>query len=1259
MLFFCCAVVTSVPLWSSVTGTITGPDGVPLPGIEVRAIRPLLPTSLAELRLARDIKPLAMATTNAEGLFKVETTGNGLVDLTVRADGYAPMDRMTPADDAVGTIRLVKAAAVQGHVTARGKPVAKATVIIASQSSFVVQSTDAAGSYRVADPVLWAQEIVVMHDDFATTLHPPATLDFQLDAGKQIEGMVVDAHDRPVAGAAVDVDRLVFATSAADGSFTLSHVPARSFILHARTADGIAVAAVVEGRPTLRLAPRAVVSGVVRDETKHPVSGVRIRMGDGLTMETSVTDATGAYAFDAVPRARFQLMADGSPLLAIDEMSIDATSGRARHDLLAKAIAPINGVVRDADGSPAAGASIIAVMTARNGFEGELPAQFVTARDGRFHVRLPLDSSVKMRLLAKRPGSPPAMAPLTTSREVEITIPAGEPLEVVVKSAAGKPIDGVHIEPTTSGASASQMAEEPASTEPAWGTTGQDGRFHGRLSAGPNLLRFAKNGYVSTRKTVEIGPAGKTVEITLIPTVEISGRIVDNKGKPVTEAFVAVANQFVMTAPDGSFTLGGMEPGPVMIRFGRTSPQEQSVNAPARDIVLVVAASRTIRGKVIDAATGAPVKAFVVTPLSDDGGERSRPFESATGEFEVEVNKALTLEVRAAGYVTRGEIDAAKSDPIVVALSHGREVRGHITDERGQPLEGVTVALPANTWGSDDGVGGQPLRSRADGSYEISGVPFEQDVDLSFVKESFVATRRKLTGGHDDATLDVTLLRGIAVTGRVINATGDGVPQVTVSASSAGHGTQSATAETDASGVFHFDGLARTRYDFSVQRTEQGEHGAVNDVNVEKIKEVIVRLQKKPTSTVVGKVLQIEEATGIAMVMVTSEDGEAQSGAVDASGNFSIVNAPAGMLAVQAMMTGPRGSRMSNKVTVQAAPNGETRVELSFAKQITVRGHVTRDGAPMASAAVSFSGATAGTSTAMTSQEGTYETALDPGEYTVSIRASGNRRLPFTQSITVSQSSQFDFRVDTATIAVTVVDAGTGLVLRDASVTASKPGQTHEVATSKSNSEGIASLEVIPGEPLTVVASAPGHANASENVTASSSTSLTLRLLNTAGVVVRIVDVRDGRTLTGYVIARDQSGGVIASSSDTTADGTTTLPLAPGDYQISASAEGFGSHTVAVKVPSPEVRVALPRGGTVAVRSPAIRGTARLIQPDGQQYVRCWCNGIATISIDGPSTLIDRVSPGVYTLEVVPTIGKARQFAVKVVEGETFTVTLD
>jgi hypothetical protein len=120
------------------------------------------------------------------------------------------------------------------------------------------------------------------------------------------------------------------------------------------------------------------------------------------------------------------------------------------------------------------------------------------------------------------------------------------------------------------------------------------------------------------------------------------------------------------------------------------------------------------------------------------------------------------------------------------------------------------------------------------------------------------------------------------------------------------------------------------------------------------------------------------------------------------------------------------------------------------------------------------------------------------------------------------------------------------------------------------------------------------------------------------------------------------------------------LPLPPGTYRFSASAESYGSHTIQAEVPSGEIRLPLPRGGKLALRANAnLHATARLVQPNGEEYVRCWCSGVAEITITGAVTLVDQIAPGPYTLEVTPTGGKPRTYPVTVTEGVTTAVSLE
>jgi len=690
--------------------------------------------------------------------------------------------------------------------------------------------------------------------------------------------------------------------------------------------------------------------------------------------------------------------------------------------------------------------------------------------------------------------------------------------------------------------------------------------------------------------------------------------------------------------------------------------QVKSVNAPADDVKLVLPGSRKITGRVTDAASGEAVRKFTVAVAesAEESFAMPEPFDASSGDFTVDAPEgSVILTVTADEYApAKGiAVDAKSSEPVAIKLSRGRALRGRVVDQKGEPIQGVAIGR-GESYTLDDR---EPLQTLADGTFELRGLPFDEETVVSFGKSGFVTQEQKVRAGRDDVTVEVTLLKGITVTGRVIDRAGTPAGGVRVQVSSAAHGATNTAAQTDDSGAFRVEGLALARYDFSVDTTPSGERGELKDVDVAKTRELTIRLEKAATATIFGRVTGLgTKDMGLSMqpfVTVNVAEGDTQTAAVDAGGNYRIENAPAGVVEVQARSGGRRGWRSSAKSTVELRVGSETRVDLAFAEQVTVRGHVTRGGAPLGGVTVSWDGES--NSSALTGADGAYEAAVDPGEYDVSLTVN-SKPLPFAKHIVVQRSSEIELRVDPTTVSVSVFDADTGTPLAGATVQASPPGETHELATAVTGADGIAALDVQQGTAVTLVASKRGYANASENVTARSGVAASLRLQRTPGVVVRIVDLRDGRTLSGYVIARDAAGRVVASTYQTDPDGTVTLPLAAGAYRISASADGYGSHTVNASVPSGEVRVPLPRGGNLSIRSTrALHGSARLIQPDGEEYVRCWCSGIAEIKLNGPITLVDRISPGAYVLDVALAGEKARRIPVSVIEGQTVTVPIE
>jgi len=1257
-------VLSAASLSGSVTGVVAGPDGAPIANARVTLFRPI-PQMLAFREFTRDRKPVPMASTatDKDGRFVLDAGGAGLVDVHVVAEGFAPADAIIASDEQAGTIALRRAAIVTGRITANGKPVADAFVL-AIPSEGIPESavTDADGRYRLPDPGVWAQTLMVRHPDFAPAAHMGSSLDFVLDPGQAVRGKIVDGNGHPVADGVVDVDEMLTAKSGADGTFVIPHAPKRFGVLRARANAAVAMSGFTSGSPVLRLVPASRISGVVRDAEKRPLAGITVAVVAEVNGEAAITDSNGAFAIDGLKRGKYAVMVFGSSRYTMGPAAADTTLGDIKQDLIAHRVVPVEGLVHDEDRKPMGGAAVVFVaenmgLERSNLIELGVPplAPTVTTADGRFQLWQELDPSVKVRIAAIKPGFPPVISGLLDPRKphADMTIPRGIEIAGTITGPDKKPLGGVSVNPVLEVGSA-------MSTWPAWATSDDAGHFHGRLTPSTKALTFARKGYVAAQRAIDVSPAMKRLEVVLAAGAAIRGHVVNKDGSPAAEVMIMAGEKFTNSGPDGSFVVDELQAGPVEMRFGHgVGFQQKTVTAPADDVKLVLTATRTIAGHVIDATTGAPVPKFTVMAASQPSEfGMPQPFETTSGEFTIDAPEGnVSLTVTAEGYaLSKGiAVDAASNAPMTIKLSHGRTLRGHVTDEKGEPIAGVAVQIAKSFEPSRE-----VPQTIADGSFELRGIALDEDTNVAFEKSGYVRKERKLRAGADDATLDVTLTNGITVTGRVLDHAGAPAAEVTVSASSAAAGAGSGNAETDESGVFHMEGLSPARYDFAVERRTAGEHGAVKDVDITKTHELTIRLEKGLTATIFGRVTGLDPADQSPytqrFVSVSGAEGESQMGQVDAGGNYRIENAPAGVVEVVANSASRNGLR-STKATVEVQAGAEMRVDLAFPQQFAVHGHVTRGGAPLAGAMVQF--AATNNSSAMSGADGGYQAALDPGEYDVSLTMD-SKRLPFAQHIVVKDSSEIDFHVDAATLSTTVFDAETNEPVAGATVTLSLQGETHDLATGTTGRDGTASIDVQQGTALTVVASKSGYANASDNVTPSGSAAVTLRLLRTPGAVVRIVDVRDGRTLSGYVIARDAAGRVVASADQTDPDGTVTLPLAAGDYRVSASADGYGSHTVKATVPSGEIRVPLPRGGSLSIRATRdVHGSARLIQPDGEEYVRCWCSGIAEVKLEGRITLVDRISPGPYVLELTLTDAKPRQFPVTVIEGQTVIVPID
>ena len=762
--------------------------------------------------------PLAVATTDAEGSYILDLhdydKSYGLVTVRVTADGYAPAAVTAAFDEPVDGIALRPAPMIEGNVRALGKPLAGAEVTgIGGHGSAMTVTTDANGRYRMPDPRLWALTIVVRHPDYAPLLwKASASRDFVLEPGHPVEGRVIDAGGKPVSGARVVLWPWSVTTTAADGTFRFQHISAvTATLLRASAPGGTVMAAAVNGRQTLKLMPAVRISGVIRDAEKHPLSGVRIvSQSQTAYGDETVSGRDGTYLL-TVPRGAYGLTDAGNGIYEISAEA-DARKGDVHVDIVATRRMAIEGVVHDAAGKNVAGATVTYLVVDKPDVPemeaGLQPATAISGGDGHFRLRT-LGENGPMRIVAVRPGLPIGYSAVLDApgRNVVITLAAGVPVDGRIVDSDKHPVKGVAIRPRIG---MPRSSRRPWELPEAWATTGADGRFHALMGEGGIAFTFMKEGYSSAEQVVEVRTGMKPIDVTLMPATHVAGRVVQKDGTPAAGVKVTIDRFSVTSGEDGSFRIDNLLADEHLITFGDVFPQHQRVLAPADDVKLVLPAIRTVRGRVMDAASGAPIGKFSLqgsAPTSFSGELDTKTLESPDGGFALELPETVASLLAAAEGYLPAEVELTRSaDPLVIRLSHGRTVRGHVLDESGQPLAGVRVTNDFNGIRDEtNDAEGVPL-SADDGSFEVAGLPIDREVPLEFQKSGYVGSERKVRP-ESDAPLDVVLRRGVSVHGLVVDASGGSVSGAVVSASSAAHGAESGTAVTDDGGQFHFDAL--------------------------------------------------------------------------------------------------------------------------------------------------------------------------------------------------------------------------------------------------------------------------------------------------------------------------------------------------------------------------------------------------------------------------------------------------------------------
>jgi Carboxypeptidase regulatory-like domain len=312
---------------------------------------------------------------------------------------------------------------------------------------------------------------------------------------------------------------------------------------------------------------------------------------------------------------------------------------------------------------------------------------------------------------------------------------------------------------------------------------------------------------------------------------------------------------------------------------------------------------------------------------------------------------------------------------------------------------------------------------------------------------------------------------------------------------------------------------------------------------------------------------------------------------------------------------------------------------------------------------VSFQGDGEGSAGARTDARGAYQAVgMEPGSYRVHV---SGEYVSFQTEYVVTGSAEFDIDITGGAIAGRVVRADGGAPLPGVEVSFFLLGgsENKPEGSATTTSQGTFAERSLREGRYRLITSKPGFGQEVRDVevTRGGKAEVLLELSPADGVSVTVVDARDSRPLEAIVVVRDQARRIVANRhSGVDEQGLLNIPLADGSYLLSTSASGYGTVTVPVTAPTQGLRIGLTPGGTLVIESARdLKGRVRLVQPDGEEYVRCWCNGIAEIQLKGRRTTVENVTPGNYTVQIVDSVEPTEPRPVAIREGQTTTLSID
>ena len=733
-----------------------------------------------------------------------------------------------------------------------------------------------------------------------------------------------------------------------------------------------------------------VIEGVVRGPDKKPIeNALVIAVAGHLWGPTSLmplakrTDADGRFRI-ALKKHEPQTVRVEAAGLATRTLKHVGPGTPLAIDLARGGT--IEGTVRDGDtGQPLGGVRV----EARDGSALELRDEpeagrvaSVTDAEGRFRLEglaagvHTVTARAKSAGFASRPG-------VRVGARVELLMFPAATIAGTVTGPDGRPVAGASVHAVATTARRIRSRADATDARGQFEISGLEGGEYDVIALAPGLAPAVATGVAVDRR----GEA--RVDLALLPGVRVTGRLVDERERPVLgRVFLGEIDgrktpqvlgdrMLAETGADGRFELSGVPPGENALAIVARGQAAERVDFTARATGGVVdlgdvrlEAGLVIRGHVRTAvgapAVGANVMALGITGPPRADGVIPVAETEADGTFVLAglEQREYEVTVLAQGFGKAHKTAEPGSGPVDLVLEPAGVVTGLVVDERSRPVEAFRVSTAAGDERTMRNLPRFEEMTVEDGRFALSDVAagvYTVTVSATDYAPTAVSGVKVEAGVSADVGT-VKLRAGAIVRGSVVDDDGAGVPGARVSASGPGRdwvagdgplGTTGTTQTTDMSGAFELRGVPAG---LTVLSASHPEHAAAEPVtvDVDPAKQAAdVRLVLSQGGRVAGSVRR-RDGSPIAGAMVKVHparrgprsimawDGELLTGA---DGSFAVDHVPAGRAQVTVMGPSRPGRFEGAQSRGVEVRNGETTTVDIVNREILLSGRVTRSGA--------------------------------------------------------------------------------------------------------------------------------------------------------------------------------------------------------------------------------------------------------------------------------------------------------------------------